>query len=115
VKPDPTEDDALRATPSFSYAAADKANRRFLGPIFQGALAPDVVFFAFDVDPDTLDQYWLVLDEPPSELRFRFKDAGGNELGGAATTAAAFAAATIDRPTRVGIKGQYLEELGLGQ
>jgi hypothetical protein len=115
VKPDPTEDDALSATPSFSYAAAAKANRRFLGPIFQGALAPDVVFFAFDVDPDTLDRYWLVLDEPPSELRFRFKDAADNELGTTATTGADFAAATIDRPTRVGIDGRYLEELGLRQ
>ena len=113
VKPTPTADDALLATPQFSYAPADKANRRFLGPIFQGALAPDVVFFAFDVDPSTLDQYWVVLDEPPSELRFRAVDAAGNPLGGAAPAAAAFARATIDKPTRVGIEGGYLEQLGL--
>jgi hypothetical protein len=113
VKPTPNEDDALRATPTFSYAGADKANRRFLGPIFQGALAPDVVFFAFDIDPDTLDQYWLVLDEPPSELRFRSVDAAGNPIGAAAPNAAALAQTTIDRPTRVGIDGAYLEALGL--
>lgn len=113
VKPTPSADDALLATPQFSYAPADKANRRFLGPIFQGALAPDVVFFAFDVDPSTLDQYWVVLDEPPSELRFRAVDAAGNPLGGAAPAAAAFARATIDKPTRVGIEGGYLEQLGL--
>lgn len=112
VRPTPTADAALLATPSFSYAPADKANRRFLGPIFQGALAPDVVFFAFDVDPSTLDQFWLVLDEPPSELRFRSVDAAGNPMGGAAASAAAFAAATIDTPTRVGFDGDFLERLG---
>jgi hypothetical protein len=113
VRPTPTADAALLATPDFSYAAANKADRRFLGPIFQGALAPDVVFFAFDVDPSTLDQFWLVLDEPPSELRFRSVDAAENPVGGGATTGAAFAAATIDTPTRVGFDGDFLERLGL--
>lgn len=112
VKPTPTADDALKATPDFSYTAATKANRRFLGPLFQGALAPDVVFFAFDVDPATLGQYWLVLDEPPSELRFRSVDEAGDPLGGTASTAAEFAAATIDVPTRVGFDGDFLERLG---
>jgi hypothetical protein len=106
-------DGVLKATPDFGYAPADKANRQFLGPIFQGALAPDVVFFAFDVDPSTLDQYWLVLDEPPSQLRFRRVDAAGAPLGGAAAAAARFAADTIDTPTRVGISGSYLESKGL--
>lgn len=113
AKPVPDEDAALTATPDFSFDPAQKADRRFLGPIFQGAIATDVVFFAFDVDPDTLDQYWLVLDEPPSELRFRSVDAAGNILGGAATAGADFAVATIDQPTRVGIDGTHLEELGL--
>lgn len=113
VKPTPTADDALLATPTFTYAPADKVSRRFLGPIFQGALAPDVVFFAFDVDPSTLDRYWVVLDEPPSELRFRARDKANNPLGGAAATAADFAVATIDRPIRVGIEGNHLEQLGL--
>ena len=113
AKPTPTADAALRATPNFQFAAAARANRTFLGPIFQGAIARDVVFFAFDVDPDTLDQYWLVLDEPPTELRFRSVDAAGNPLGAAAPDAAAFALATIDKPTRVGIDGSYLEQLGL--
>jgi len=113
VRTAPNPDAALLATPTFSFAAADKANRQFLGPIFQGALAKDVVFFSFDVDPSTLDQYWVVLDEPPSELRFRSVDAAGKPLGTAATTAAAFAKATIDEPTRVGMDGAHLEELGL--
>ncbi len=113
VRPTPTADAALTATPDFAYAAADKANRRFLGPVFQGSLAPDVVFFAFDVDPSTLDQYGLVLDEPPSELRFRGVDGAGAPHGGGAGTAAAFARDTIDRPTRVAVDGAHLEELGL--
>jgi hypothetical protein len=113
VRTAPNPDPALLATPTFSFAAADKANRQFLGPIFQGALANDVVFFSFDVDPSTLDQYWVVLDEPPSELRFRSVDAASKPLGAAAATAAAFATATIDEPTRVGMDGANLEELGL--
>ena len=87
--------------------------RGLLGPIFQGALAPDVVFFAFDMDPSTLHEYWLVLDEPPSELRFRCVDENDQPLGGTAQSAAEFAADTIDKPTRVGIDGGYLAKLGL--
>lgn len=105
-------DDALTATPSFSFAAADKADRQFLGPIFQGALAPDVVFFAFDIDPAKLDQYWLVLDEPPSELRFRRVAPSGAALGGL-TPAAQFAFDTIDKPTRVATSGSFLKSKGL--
>lgn len=105
-------DGALKATPVFDYLPADKATRQFLGPIFQGALAPDVVFFSFDLDPSTLDQYWLVLDEPPSELRFRRVDGNGVPLGGP-TAAARFAFDTIDKPTRVATSGSFLESLGL--
>jgi hypothetical protein len=110
--PDPDAD--LKATPVFDFTAATRADRVFLGPIFQGAIARDLVFFAFDVDPQDLDQYWVVLDEPPSELRFRPKDGLGNPLGGGAAHAAAFAKATIDPKTRVAIDGKYLEQLGLG-
>jgi hypothetical protein len=113
--PPPADPDAdLKATPVFDFTAATRADRIFLGPIFQGAIARDLVFFAFDVDPHDLDQYWVVLDEPPSELRFRPKDGLGNPLGGGAAHAAAFAKATIDQKTRVAIDGTYLEQLGLG-
>lgn len=125
AKPDPDADTALKATPDFSFTALTRANRVHLGPIFQGAIDRDVVFFAFDVDPVTLDQYWLVLDEPPSELRFRGVAANGSANAGTTPVAgnvpspatdphaAAFAQRLIDRPTRVGIDGAYLESLGL--
>ena len=113
VRAAPNPDPALLATPTFSFAAAAKDSRQFLGPIFQGALDKDVVFFSFDVDPATLDKYWVVLDEPPSELRFRSVDAAGKPLGVTSATAAEFAKATIDQPTRVGIDGAHLEALGL--
>ncbi len=95
----------LTAAPAFDQTA------KFRGPIFQGELEPDVVFFAFNIDPTTLDQYWLVLDEPPSELRFR------NDILTEAQVAltphsAQFAANTIDTPTRVAFDGRELEALG---
>jgi hypothetical protein len=126
VKPGPKVDDSLKATPDFHFTAATRDARQFLGPIFQGAIERDIVFFAFDVDPDTLDQYWLVLDEPPSELRFRGvdasdtplrgttpRDAAGNPAAAPDTHAAQFASRMIDHPTRVGIDGAYLRSLGL--
>ncbi len=125
VKPLPDVDTALRSTPNFAFTPATRGARVHLGPIFQGAIERDVVFFAFDVDPDTLDQYWLVLDEPPSELRFRGVHDDGSaksgttpNLGGVppaspALHAAAFAERLIDHPTRVAVDGAYLEGLGL--
>lgn len=113
VKTGANVDADLKATPDFSFVPADRANRKFLGPIFQGALARDVVFFSFDVDPSTVDQYWVVLDEPPSELRFRSVRPNGTPLVSPATAAAGFAVDTIDKPTRVAISGAELERLGL--
>lgn len=121
VRPLPDADTALSAAPDFSFTAAGRGDRVFLGPIFKGVIEDDLVFFAFDVDPATLDQYWLVLDEPPAELRFRGVDRTGQPLAGTAPQAgpapdansADFAARTIDQPTRVGVDGAYLEQLGL--
>lgn len=126
TKPIPNIDSALKATPEFAFSAPNRASRVQLGPIFQGALAPDIVFFAFDVDPATLDQYWLVLDEPPSELRFRSVRDDASALPGTTPIqagvpapapdphAADFAQRMIDRPTRVAFDGAHLEQLGLG-
>lgn len=112
-RPIPDPDSDLKATPVFEFTAATRDDRVFLGPIFQGALARDLVFFAFDIDPQDLDRYSVMLDEPPSELRFRPRDKDGNLLGENAPHGAAFAKATIDRKTRVAIDGPYLEALGL--
>ena len=112
VRPPAGADDAavdalLQQTPQLEHAAGDRANRRFFGPTFSGTLAPDLTFFAFDVTPSALDQYWLVLDEPPAELRFR-SDAAAN-----AANSATFARTTLDQPTRIAISGAELERQGL--
>lgn len=117
-------DTALLATPVFNYVAADRDKRQFLGPTFQGTITPDIVFFAFDMDPDTLGDYWLILDEPPSELRFRGVDKNGNPHSGTTPQSliappasdphsAKFALRLIDQHTRVAISGAYLMSLGL--
>lgn len=98
-------DALLTAPPNFENSPTDRDQRRFFGPIFQGEIMPDLVFFAFDVDPGNLDQYWLVLDEPPAELRFR------NDMNPVGENAAKFAKQTIDHPTRVAISGSALEAL----
>ena len=96
-------DALLKSPPNFTEAAGNRPDRRFFGPIFFGQMEPDLVFFAFDIDPDALEQLWLVLDEPPSELRFR------NDRGLTHPTSAEFAQKTIDRPTRVAISGTALK------
>lgn len=105
VRPQPGDDvDALlKSPPDFGDEAEKRPNRRCFGPIFFGQMDPDLVFFAFDVDPDSLGELWLVLDEPPSELRFR------NNQGLDHLTSADFAKKTIDRPTRVAISGDALK------
>jgi hypothetical protein len=105
--PEGSEDTLLQQTPLLTHEPTPdgRTNRDFFGPIFHGALDPDLHFFAFDVDPGKLDEYWLVLDEPPSELRFR------NDLPDA-DDGANYAKRKIDTPTRVAISGAELERLG---
>jgi hypothetical protein len=111
---DPADDAVLSTTPDFALPAGGRDARVFVGPTFQGAIGRDVVFFAFDLDPAELAHFWLVLDEPPCELRFRARDGHtGQVLGGTAASAARYALATIDQKTRVAISGPYLKELGL--
>lgn len=100
-------DTLLKATPDFAEPPGGRWQRRYLGPIFFGQMEPDLVFFAFDIPPSKLDEYWLVLDEPPSELRFR------NDKGMDWSTSAQFANETIDEPTRVAIDGAELEAQAL--
>lgn len=111
VKPPPGDPDpALKATPELDMPAnppggteAWRRNRQYFGPAFTGTLSPDLVFFTFDVAPATLADYWLVLDEPPAELRFRIPV---NPLN--ASHSAALAAMLLDEPTRVAISGAEL-------
>lgn len=79
-----------------------RKNRKYLGPIYSGAITPDLVFFGFDVAPNQLEDYWLILDEPPSELRFWKGDAPDSASG------AKYASTTIYHPTRVAMSGSVL-------
>ena len=84
-----------------------RRERRFFGPVFSGTLTPELTFFTFDVTPSEVDQYWLMLDEPPTELRFR------NDQPLNKANAATFADSIIDKPTRVAFNGAELERQGL--
>jgi hypothetical protein len=77
-----------------------------LAPIFQGRIEEDIVFFTFDINPDDLDRYWVVLEEPPAELRFR------SGVNSTAADGGQFAADTLDTQTRVAISGAHLEWMG---
>jgi hypothetical protein len=111
VKPPPGDPDPLlKAKPELDMPVnppggidAWRRDRKYFGPSFSGTLSPDLVFFTFDVAPATLADYWLVLDEPPAELRFKVP-AGPV----AATNSADLAAALLDEPTRVAISGAEL-------
>jgi hypothetical protein len=105
-------DPLLKATPKLDMTAGAnpdiwRQSREFLGPIFSGTIKPDLVFFTFDIAPSDLDQYWLVLDEPPAELRFRA------DLGLEGANAAKHAELNIDKPTRVAIDGKELRAMGM--
>jgi hypothetical protein len=86
-----------------------RLGRRFFGPILAANITPDLTFFGFDITPSTLDEYFLVLAEPPAELRFR-SDTPRIKLNGAT-----FAKSTLDDETRVAISGEYLEQQALEQ
>ena len=76
--------------------------RKHFGPVFVARIRADVTFFIFDIPPDTLDQYWLILEEPPTELRFR----------PSAPNSSSKIFFDLDQPTRVAWEGEYLENRG---
>lgn len=80
-----------------------------IGSMFRGNIEPDIVFFAFNIDPNDIEQYWVVLDEPPAELRFRSDEyhtrRGSGTLGNDGATVAA---QIIDEHSRVAIRGRNL-------
>lgn len=80
-----------------------------VGPMFRGNIEPDIVFFAFNIDPNDIDQYWVVLDEPPAELRFRSDEYHARRSSGTlGNDGASVAAQIIDEHSRVAIRGQNL-------
>jgi hypothetical protein len=101
------DDNALPDPPAVLTGAPDFLNEvDHIGPIFQGRIEEDIVFFTFDINPDDLDQYWLVLEEPPADLRFR------NDVASGASDGAHYAEDTLDAQTRVAISGLFLEMSG---
>lgn len=97
---EPKLSEVLKGAPQFEDDVPEP--KRYFGPIFMGNISADIVFFAFDVKPDELRKYWLVLDEPPAEMRFRTAESAPFTLAGA------FNPKSIDRHTRVAISGEYL-------
>jgi hypothetical protein len=112
-------DAALAAPPHFTQLTVHPDARQHIGPIFFGQVEPDLVFFVFDVNPDDLAQLWLVLDEPPSELRFRndrLPDIGqADDPNPGLADSAHVAQGAIDTPTRVAISGAELLARALDQ
>lgn len=78
-------------------------------PSLTGSITPDLVFFGFDVPAQDLENYWLILDEPPTELRFRSDQPQDR------SDSAHFARSAIDSPTRVAISGADLRAWSSGQ
>lgn len=107
VKPAEGEDvDALlMQVPVLEPDEISRADKKFFGPVFMGIITPEITFFSFDVSPLDLDKYWLVLDEPPAELRFR----NDKILMNKPLNAAAFAFEELDQPTRVARSGNVLK------
>ena len=111
VKPaiDDNVNDLLLKTPVLEHNDADRDTRKFFGPVFVGNITPEITFFSFDVTPDELEKYWLVLDEPPTELRFRNDQP--YDVDHANASSSKFAQTELDQPTRVAISGDELEKL----
>jgi hypothetical protein len=107
--PDATIEAALKRPPTFKGPDAD------VGPAFQGTLMEDVTFFMFDIDPADRTKYWLILEEPPVDIRFRHDEGTAATNRGAPlpkTNSAAFADKSLDLPTRVAIAWSDLPSRG---
>ena len=98
------EDNLLTIPPELEHDPSKRNERKFFGPTFMGVINPEITFFSFDVNPKDLDKYWLVLDEPPTELRFRNDEPFDKNL-----SSAVFANVELDKPTRVAISGVSLQ------
>ena len=76
-------------------------------PIFQGSIGEDVTFFGFGLTPQQAQDYWIVIEEPPSGYTFR-NDHADNAPDLPASPSADggnYARERLTQPTRVLIKG----------
>jgi hypothetical protein len=82
-------------------------------PTFQGQLAPEQVFFGFDVDPDVSRTHWVVLEETPQGRRFwNLAHPPTASAVVAAGDGAELARAAVTSPRRVLIRGDVLIRAG---
>lgn len=77
----------------------DESRKQF--PTFPGRIGPDVAFFAFNVAPEDLGKYWVVLEEPPAGYRFYSWHDGQDRPSGTVADGAAYGVATFAPPVRV--------------
>lgn len=82
--------------------------RTQFAPTFTGSISPDLVFFGFDIAPTSLANYFVVLDEPPADVRFR-ADLSPREGD---DTSAKVGNHLLDDPSRVAIDGAALAAKG---
>ena len=111
----PTSDEPALTGPKPDFQAGPAK-----APKSKGTIGEDVTFFIFDINPNALKQFFVVLDEPPAELRFRGVEPDSSKLPGpfadtalASAHSAEFAFKTIDKPVRVAIDGSTLAWKGL--
>ncbi|QQE09682.1 hypothetical protein IC580_19460 [Cupriavidus sp. ISTL7] len=77
----------------------DESRKQY--PTFPGRIGRDVAFFAFNVAPADLANYWVVLEEPPAGYRFYSRHDDQDRPIGSVADGAAHALETFARPVRV--------------
>lgn len=77
----------------------DESRKQF--PTFPGRIGPDVAFFAFNVAPADLANYWVVLEEPPAGYRFYSRHDDQDRPTGTVADGAAYGFETFAPPVRV--------------
>lgn len=88
-------------------------SKTYYPPTFRGSITPEITFFIFNVNPDDANKFWVVFDEPPAELRFNNSEKLKKLVPTPITinpswNSAEYAVKTIDKPTRVAIRGTDL-------
>ncbi|QIK67271.1 hypothetical protein G7072_13765 [Nocardioides sp. HDW12B] len=84
-------------TPGTGFADRKPDLARPVLPRSVSAMGPDLTMFAFDRDPDVVDDHWVVVQEMPEGIRF------GRTV--TAADSAAWAKANLDKPLRVLLEG----------
>ena len=119
VKPDSSDLDDVKKllTEDLQFKDGNCSDPRFFKPVFIGSINPEITFFIFNVKPNELEKYWVLLDEPPTELRFQNSPSDNTDNSGEYIksdpayyneNSGQFADAFLDVPIRVAIEGKKL-------